>query len=272
MADLQKCNWLDSSCIRVFTFHSDGKGWAGINSWVFIALLYCECNSLTIIFCFFSSSIDGVASEISLIHPDDINWFVTMDETHHEFSTEGHKGGSTAIQYSTSSFHRSGEQCITSTTHTTGVYGTSCGGEALPPLYILSLMAQDEENYWIDPTICKRLPIVVAKYAGNLAKQHPSFVVVGSKGSMDTSLWHIVTFTFPVLRTAFHLSQSVTLLMMTMRSFLVFLQLIWVRAAEFYFFSASSASKVLLATHCFPPLWVFTSKIWQWSDCQKRWC
>jgi hypothetical protein len=27
----------------------------------------------------------GVESEISLVHPDDAHWFITVDETHHEF-------------------------------------------------------------------------------------------------------------------------------------------------------------------------------------------
>ena len=71
---------------------------------------------------------DGVESNISLIHPDDINWFLTTDETHHPFSTEGNKGGSTATRYATSSFHRSGEQCLNSAMHTTGVYGTTGAG------------------------------------------------------------------------------------------------------------------------------------------------
>jgi hypothetical protein len=30
--------------------------------------------------------VHGVPSDISLIHPDDINWFLTTDETHHKFS------------------------------------------------------------------------------------------------------------------------------------------------------------------------------------------
>ena len=72
--------------------------------------------------------LDGVQSDISLIHPDDINWFLTCDETHHVFSNEGHKGGSTAQRYTSSSFHRSVEWCVASNSHTTGVYGTTGSG------------------------------------------------------------------------------------------------------------------------------------------------
>jgi hypothetical protein len=46
--------------------------------------------------CFIS---DGVESEMSLVHEDDVDWFLTLDETHHEFSTVGAKGGATAGRY-----------------------------------------------------------------------------------------------------------------------------------------------------------------------------
>jgi hypothetical protein len=36
--------------------------------------------------------INWVMSEISLIHPDDIYWFPTMNKMHHPFSNEGYKG------------------------------------------------------------------------------------------------------------------------------------------------------------------------------------
>jgi hypothetical protein len=41
---------------------------------------------------------------MSLIHEDDVDWFLTMDETHHLFSTVGAKGGATAGRYTN---HRS---------------------------------------------------------------------------------------------------------------------------------------------------------------------
>jgi hypothetical protein len=50
---------------------------------------------------------DGVLSEILLIHPDDLNWFITMDETHHEFTMEGYKGrGLTTIHYGNNALNR----------------------------------------------------------------------------------------------------------------------------------------------------------------------
>ncbi len=46
--------------------------------------------------------IHGVMSEILLIHPDDINWFLTTDEMHHPLSNEGNKG----VIYCNSLFHK----------------------------------------------------------------------------------------------------------------------------------------------------------------------
>ena len=82
--------------------------------------------------CFIS---DGVESEMSLVHEDDVDWFLTLDETHHKFSTVGAKGGATAGRYVNPSYPRSGEQCIVSNFHTTGVYGTTLRGDPLPHPY-----------------------------------------------------------------------------------------------------------------------------------------
>ncbi len=51
---------------------------------------------------------DSVESEMSLIHEDDVNWFLTLDETHHKFSTEDAKVGAAAGRYMNPSFHRPG--------------------------------------------------------------------------------------------------------------------------------------------------------------------
>ena len=112
-----------------------------------------------------------------------------MDETHHRFSTKGNKGGSTTQRYANASFPRSGDRYTENSQHTTGVYGVTLGGEALPPLYILDTSSKNEDNYKIDPEICKGLPIVKAKYAGDVSMSWPSSLAVRKKGSMDTSLW-----------------------------------------------------------------------------------
>ena len=89
-----------------------------------------------------------------------------MDETHHAFTTKGNKGGSTRIRYASSSFPQTGEHLVESGGyHTTGVYGFTLRGEALPPLFILSTSSSNEENYRLNPLVCDGLPIVTAKYA-----------------------------------------------------------------------------------------------------------
>jgi hypothetical protein len=132
----------------------------------------------------------GVESEISLIHPDDAHRFITVDETHHEFSTKGKKGGSTAIRYTNLFFPGSGDRSVESTFHTTGLYGTTLAGKAMPPLFILNSNAKFEENYNIDPNVYVGLPIVNASYGSGVLQRHHSSVAVRQKGSMDMGLWH----------------------------------------------------------------------------------
>ncbi len=132
----------------------------------------------------------GVESEISLVHPDDAHWFITVDKTHHKFLTKCKKGGSTAIRYTNLSFPRSGDRSVESMFHTTGVYGTTLAGEAMPPLFILNSNAKFEENYTIDPNVYVGLPIVNASYGSVVLRRHHSSVSVRRKGSMDTGFWH----------------------------------------------------------------------------------
>ena len=124
------------------------------------------------------------------MHPDDVDWFVTLDETHHELSTVGNKGGSTTTCYANSSFPRSGDRVVESASHITGVYAFTPRGECLPPLYILSTRSENEDNYKIDPKVCVGLPHVTAKYAQEEESVHASRIAVRKKGSMDTKLWH----------------------------------------------------------------------------------
>ncbi len=69
---------------------------------------------------------DRVQSDISLIHPNDINWFLTCDETHHPFSNEGHKGGPppNVIRRACSSTRESG---VLLQTHRLEAFGKWCG-------------------------------------------------------------------------------------------------------------------------------------------------
>ena len=160
-----------------------------------MSILHCiQLSSSNSPFLFFVTSCslaDGVQSDISLIHTGDLNWFLKTDKTHHPFTTEGNKGGSTAHRYLKNLFHRSGERCLQSTTHTTGVYGTTGAGYSLPPMYVFSSNAKDPEDFQIEGTVCEGLPVVQAKYADDVCfASYPSHVAVRHTGSVDTSLWH----------------------------------------------------------------------------------
>jgi len=125
-----------------------------------------------------------------LVHKDDVNWFLTLDETHHEFLTVGARGGAAAGRYINPSFPWSGERCIVSTFYTTGVNGTTLCGEPLIPLYILSTGSLREEDYRIDSRGCEGLPTVVAAYGADEEACYSSVICVSHKGSMDMGLWH----------------------------------------------------------------------------------
>ncbi len=79
----------------------------------------------------------------------------------------GARGGAAAGRYINPSFPWSGERCIVSTFHTTGVYGTTLRGEPLIPLYILSTGSLREEDYRIDSRVCEGLPTVIAAYGAD---------------------------------------------------------------------------------------------------------
>ncbi len=74
--------------------------------------------------------------------------------------------------------------------HTTGVYGTTLAGKAMPPLFILNSNARFEENYTIDPYVYVGLPIVNASYGSGVLQRHHYSVAVCREESMDTGLWH----------------------------------------------------------------------------------
>jgi hypothetical protein len=133
---------------------------------------------------------DAVESKMGLVHKDNVDWFLTLDETHHEFLVVGARGGAAAGCYINPSFPWSGEQCIVSTFHTTGVYSTTLRGEPLIPLYILSMGSLREEDYRIDSRVCEGLPNVVAAYGADEEACYSSAICVHHKGLMDTGLWH----------------------------------------------------------------------------------
>ena len=137
---------------------------------------------------FFPFSV-GLESEVSLVHLDDIYWFLTVDETHHKLSSEGNKGGSTELRWYNPSFPRSGERVVATQNHVTGVYTYNLAGESLPPLYTFETKSKIPDNFKIDPEVCEGLPVVSGKFGHDALRSYTSEVAVRKKGSMDTSLW-----------------------------------------------------------------------------------
>ena len=133
----------------------------------------------------------GVPCEVSLVHPDDVDWFVTLDETHHRYSSKGNKGGQSELRYACSSFPRVGDRIVENAHHTTGVYAFNLRGDPLPPLFIFDTASKNAENYKIDSQILHELPVVTGRYGQDTLHTFASSVAVRKKGSMDTSLWSL---------------------------------------------------------------------------------
>ena len=126
-----------------------------------------------------------------MVHPDDVHWFITLDETHHPYSTEGDKGGPREQRMVTVSLPRAGEPVITGNGHATGVYGFTLGCEPLPPLIIYDSNAKHEKNFAVNPEWTDGLPEVYCKYGLEKQKTYGSGVSVRRNGGMTSSLWRL---------------------------------------------------------------------------------
>jgi hypothetical protein len=61
---------------------------------------------------------------------------LNMDETHHDLSVTGDRGGPRSVMYHNPRFQRGCKRGVKSSRHVTGVYATSAAGESIPPMYI----------------------------------------------------------------------------------------------------------------------------------------
>ena len=103
----------------------------------------------------FFAFIVGVASEVSLIHPDDAYWFITLDETHHKLSSEDNKGGMTELCWCNPCFPCSGDRTVSTHNHFTGLYTYNLKGESLPHLYIFEKNPRSQTTKGLIPR-CER--------------------------------------------------------------------------------------------------------------------
>ena len=87
---------------------------------------------------------------------------INMDETHHDLSITGDRGGPCAVSYHNPAFQRGAACEVKSARHVTGAYATSAAGEALPPFYIFDYGAKLSENFQFNVEWLVRLPTAVS--------------------------------------------------------------------------------------------------------------
>ena len=111
---------------------------------------------------------------------------INVDETHHDLSITGDKGGSRAVSYHDSTLQRGAQRGVKSARHLTGVYATTAAGESLPPFYIFDSSAKSEDNFRVKVEWLVGLPTVSGRYGCPTHQEDlDSFYAVRPRGSMD---------------------------------------------------------------------------------------
>ena len=111
-----------------------------------------------------------------------------MDETHHDLSITGDKGGSRAVTYHDPSLQRGPQRDVKSSRHVTGVYATTSAGEAVPPMFIFDSSAKVEANFRVKLSWLENLPIIQGRFGCPTEIEQNSFYAVRQRGSMDDTL------------------------------------------------------------------------------------
>jgi hypothetical protein len=101
-----------------------------------------------------------------------------MDETHHDLSITGNKGGSRALVYSNRKLQRGYKKTVKAGRHVTNVYATNAAGEALPPLYIFDSGAKIESNFRAKLSWIHGLPTVTGRFGCTERTEMASFYSV----------------------------------------------------------------------------------------------
>ena len=114
---------------------------------------------------------------------------INMDETHHDLSITGDRGGPRSVMYHNPNFQRGSRRGVKASRHVTGVYATNTAGESLPPMYIFDSCAKIDDNFrvrmqWLDG----RLPTITGRFGCPTRIESSSFYSVRARGSMDDSL------------------------------------------------------------------------------------
>lgn len=130
----------------------------------------------------------AIETELDFRNDDVKRRIVNMDETHHDLSITGDKGGTRSVTYHNPTFQRGPKRGVKSSRHVTGVYATSSAGEALPPMFIFDSGAKIEENFRVKMSWLDGLPTITGRFGCPTVVESSSFYAVRSKGSMDDSL------------------------------------------------------------------------------------
>jgi hypothetical protein len=129
----------------------------------------------------------GIVSEIRF-RQDTERRIINMDETHHDLSITGDRGGPRAVSYHNPALQRGARRKVKSARHVTGAYATNSAGEALPPFYIFDSCAKTSENFRVNVDWLVGLPSVTGRYGCPTLVESGSFYAVRPKGSMDDTL------------------------------------------------------------------------------------
>ena len=113
---------------------------------------------------------------------------INMDETHHDLSITGDRGGPRCVMYHNPNLQRGSKRGVKSSRHVTGVYATNAGGESLPPMYIFDSCAKIDDNFRVKVQWLDGLPTVTGRYGCPTRVESSSFYSVRSRGSMVDSL------------------------------------------------------------------------------------
>jgi hypothetical protein len=89
---------------------------------------------------------------------------INMDETHHDLSITGDRGGPRSVMYHNPRYQRGSKRCVKSSRHVTGVYATNAAGETLPPMYIFDSGAKIDDNFRVKLKWLEGLPNVTGRF------------------------------------------------------------------------------------------------------------
>ena len=129
----------------------------------------------------------NMVSEV-LFKADTKRRIINMDETHHNLSITGDRGGSRSVTYHDPTIQRGATRGVKAGRHVTGAYATNADGEALPPFYIFDSGAKSDSNFRVNTEWLVGLPSIRGRFGCPTMVESESFYAVRLRGSMDEEL------------------------------------------------------------------------------------